>query len=268
MEKPTGLIMENNKILAIFTDTVTEGALETITAKHKGLVHDFSNEAEFKAARKVNTEMNKLLKAVDTVGIAAAKQVTALRNDFKDQIEEAYSGTVYPFYIEDQKRKNEAQRIKDEKDARLAEQSAKLAMIKGASARAMHLPIDDIEDILQEVMSIDLAFFDEDMQQEAKSSKEISLAQLQDAFKFAGQKEEMRKAEEIQRAELADKDDEITKLKAMLEAQQPKEVIADDPFYFMNNKPLHRQLDAWFDNNNVSEFAIKELEEILTNHFQ
>ena len=213
--------MNNSKILAIFTDTVTEDAIKKITSKHEGLIHNFENEAEFKEARKVNTEMNKLLKEVDRVGIDAAKHVTDLRNELKDKIEAAYSGTVTPFKIEDQKRKDEAKRIKDEKEARLKEQSDKLAMIKGASARAIHLPIDDIEDILQEVMSIDLAFFDEDMQQEAKSSKEISLAQLQDAFKFASQKEEMRKAQEMQKAELADKDDEIAKLKAMLEAQNP-----------------------------------------------
>ena len=214
--------MENSKILAIFTDTVTEDAIKMITSKHEGLVHDFNNEAEFKAARKVSAEMNKLLKEVDRVGIDSANQVTELRNELKQRIESAYSGTVTPFKIEDQKRKDEVARVKAEKEARLKEQGDKLAMIKGASARAIHLPIDDIEDILQEVMSIDLAFFDEDMQQEARAAKEISLAQLQDAFKFASEKEEMRKEKEIQQAELADKDDEIAKLKAMLEAQQPK----------------------------------------------
>lgn len=251
--------MENSKILAIFTDTVTEDAIKMITSKHEGLVHDFSNEAEFKAARKVNTEMNKLLKAVDTVGIAAAKQVTELRNELKDKIEDAYSGTTTPFYIEDQKRKNEAKRIKEEKEARLAEQKAKLAMIKGASARAIHLPIDDIEDILQEVMSIDLASFDEDMQQEAKSSKEISLAQLQDAFKFAGQKEEMRKAEELQKAELADKDDEIAKLKAMLEVQQPKQ----EP---VKENTLSEDIMQWCENSDLGSDCHHELMIIINKH--
>jgi len=253
--------MENNKILAIFTDTVTEDAIKMITSKHEGLVHDFSNEAEFKAARKVTTEMNKLLKAVDTVGIAAAKQITELRNELKDKIEDAYSGTTIPFYIEDQKRKNEAKRIKEEKEARLAEQKAKLAMIKGASARAMHLPIDDIEDILQEVMCIDLAFFDEDMQQEAKSSKEISLAQLQDAFKFAGQKEEMRKADELQKAELADKDDEIAKLKAMLEAQQPKQ----EP-EFKKARTINDDLEQFCNEYGLDIEALSELINIVNNH--
>ena len=243
MEKSTGLIMENNKILAIFADTVTDKAINEIAEKHNDLVHDFTNDEEFKAARKVRTEMNKLIEKVDTVGIAAAKQVTELRNELKGSIENAYSGTVTPFLIEDQRRKNEAKRIKEEKEARLAEQSAKLAMIKGASARAIHLPIDDIEDILQEVMSIDLSLFDEDMQQEAKASKEISLAQLKDAFKFASQKEEMRKSQEIQKAELADKDDEIARLKALLKKDQPKQeekeaTLSDDIMQWCVNSDL------------------------------
>ena len=192
--------------------------------------------------------MNKLLKQVDTVGIAAAKQVTAIRNEFKGKIEDAYSGTVLPFYIEEQKRKNEADRIKAEKEARITEQRDKLAMIKGASARAMHLPIDDIEGILQEVMSIDLSLFDEDMQQEAKSSKEISLAQLQDAFKFSSQREEMRKAEEIQAAELADKNDEIEALKEQLAAMQPEAPKETSQKYQLT---LGDALEAWQFKNDI-----------------
>lgn len=258
--------MENDKILAIFSDTVTADALESITATHFGLVHDFTNEAEFKAARKVTTEMNKLLKQVDTVGIAGAKQITAIRSDLKDRIESAYSGTVTPFLIEDTKRKNEVKRIKEETDARIAAQRSKLDLIKGASARAIHLPIDDIEDILQEVMSVDLNFFDDDMKQEAKASKEISLEQLQDAFKFATQKEEARKEIELKSAELADKDDEIARLMAMLAEKEPVKEVKKKYDWFMGNEPLHNALSTWFDNNEVSDYAIKELEEIFNTH--
>ena len=213
--------MENDKILAIYSDTVTSKAIADISSKHKGLVHDFSNEAEFKAARKVNTEMNKLLKQVDTVGIAAAKQVTEVRNQLKESIEDAYSGTVEPFKIEDQRRKDEANRIKREHEAKLAEQRDKISMMRSASQRALHLPVGDIEDIFSDVMCVDLSAFDDDVKQEASLAKDIAMAQLKDAMKFATEKEQMRIEREKANAIIGDKDDEIERLKAMLEAQQP-----------------------------------------------
>lgn len=258
--------MNNDKIVAIFNDTVTDNALADIAKKHDGLVHDFGNEEQFKAARKVNTEMNKLLKAVDTVGIAAAKQVTTTRNELKEKIELAYSGTVTPFSIEDQKRKDEAKRIKEKQEARIAEQQAKLNIIKGAAARAIHLPIDDIEDILQEVMSIDLEFFDDEMKEEARAAKEISLSALQDAFRFAEEREEARKAKELHEAELSDKDDEIARLMEMLAEKEPKLETKADEEWFLGDEQLHGALLPWFDNNDVCDYAIKELEEIFKTH--
>lgn len=219
--------MENTtKVIAIFSDTVTDKAIADIKSKHADLVHDFSNEEEFKAGRKVNTEMNKLLKEVDRVGIDAAKQVTETRNHLKDLIEDAYSGTVTPWTIENQRRNDEKKRIEDERKARIAEQEQTLSMIKGASARALYLNHEEIEDILQDVMNVDVDSFDDDMKQEAKAAKEISLSQLNSAFKNAAEKEEARKQAELKEAELADKEDEIAELKAKLAEMQPQKIEA------------------------------------------
>lgn len=238
--------MESNKIVAIFADTVTGDKLESIRTKHQGLVHDFSNEAEFKAARKISTEMNKLLKAVDRVGIDAAKQVSDLRNELKDKIEDAYSGTVAPFDIENQRRKDEANRIKQEEDRKIAEQRQILNMMKGASQRALHLPFDDIEQILDDVMNVDLSQFEGDMQQEAQFAKDVSLAQLSDALKFATEKENMRKEKEMAAAMLGDKDDEIARLKAMLAEKEAEPVDIHALQYTLDDA-----LNEWYDNNNT-----------------
>lgn len=227
--------MENLKIVAIFNDAVTETAILDIESKHKDLVHDFSNEEEFKAARKVRAEMNKLLGKVDRVGIDAANDIAEKRSALKDKIEQAYSGTVGPFLIENQKRIDEAKRIKKEKELREQEQQEKLNMMKGASARAIHLNLDEIENILQDVMNVDISSFDESLKKEAELAKEISISQIGDAFKFATEKEEMRKAKELQEAAMADKEDElermrkeIAKLKGEdIEAQESTETISD-----------------------------------------
>lgn len=256
------------QIVAIFNSTVTDNAIEDIKKKHDGLVHDFTNEESFKAAKKVRTEMNKLLERVDRVGIDSAQQVTDMRNELKERIESAYSGTVTPFLIENQSRIDEAKRIKKEKESRIYEQTQKLALMKGASARALHLPIDDIEDILQDVMGIDIESFDADMKDEAKAAKEISLAQLKDAFEFATQKEDMRKKQEIQAAELADKNDEIERMKAQIAAmtKQPEKEL--EATFFAGIESLELSLSSWFDENNISDSSIKELEEILINYIK
>ncbi len=243
--------MNDNKILVIFNDTITDNAILNISEVHNGLVHDFSNQEEFKQARKVTTEMNKLLKSVDEVGILAAKQVTELRNDLKERIETAYSGTVAPYKIEKQKRDDEALRIKEELNRKLESQKNILNMMKGASARAMHLPIDDVEVILNDIMNVDLSEFDGEMAQEAQAAKDISLAQLTDAMKYATEKETLRKEREVQDAKLMDKDDEIAKLKAMLEAQKPEPKLDEKPDYDYTELRLHFLrclIDAGVDN--------------------
>lgn len=258
-----------NNIVAIFSNTVTEDEIQKIKEKHNDLVHDFSNEEQFKAARKVRAEMNKVLEKVDRIGIDAAQQVTDMRNNLKSLIEDAYSGTVTPFLIEDQRRKDDAKRIKKEKADKLAEQQNVLNMMKGASQRALHLPFDDIEQMVDDVMNVDLGAFDDDLKQEAQLAKDISLAQLGDALKFATEKEDMRKAKEISDAMIGDQSDEIAKLKAQLEAMQPEPPKeTKSPLFFMGNESLDLSLSEWFDNNDVSEFAVKELEEILTNYFK
>lgn len=260
------------KVIAIFSDTVTDKAIESIKSKHSDLVHDFTNEEEFKAGRKINTEMNKLLKEVDRVGIDAAKQVTETRNHLKDLIEDAYSGTVEPWKIEDQRRKDEKKRIEEERKARIAGQEQTLNMIKGASARALYLNHEEIEDILQDVMNVDIDSFDDDMKQEAKAAKEISLAQLNNAFKNAAEKEEARKQAELKEAELADKDDEIAALKAQLAAMNGEAHESDKDEqgavrnYFMDNEILERNINKWAHDNEIHPDAIYDLEEILKSY--
>lgn len=259
-------------VVAIFDEAVTQQALEDIESKHKDLVHDFTNEEEFKAARKIRTEMNKLLDQVDRVGIDAAKEVTDKRNYLKEQIEKAYSGTVAPFLLEDGKRKAEAARIKKEKEDRIAEQKQKLDMIKGSSARAIHLSIDEINEILQDVMDIDIDFFDDDLKQEAEAAKNISLAQLQDAYKFAKQKDEMRKEREIREAELADKDDELERMKKEIAKLKGEDISEHDEyeseFVFMGNYELNISIHNWADLNKIPYQEIKTLESIITKHLK
>jgi len=216
--------MKNEMIVALFADSVTDQGIKDIIAKHDpSVVLDMRNEVEFKAARKVRTEMNKLIENIDRIGIDASSQVTQMRSDLKARVESAYSPTVKPYMIEDQKRKDEKKRVAEEKKSREAEQKAKIDEIKGASNRAMHLPIDDLEDILQSVCDVDLDWFDEEYRGGAQIAKEVSIGQLNDAFKYLSEKEHSRKAAEIKEAEIADKDDEIEALKKQLAALKPKE---------------------------------------------
>lgn len=259
-------MIDNNKITAIFNDAISAGPLRQIEMKHTGLVHDFSNKEEFKAARKVNTEMNKLLERVDRVGIDAAAQIAEERKNLKSRIEDAYSGTVTPYLIENQKRKDEKKRLEDEKAARLLEQRSKLDMMKRASARALYLPIDGIEEILQTVMEIDISSFDVDMQSNAQIAKDISLAQLNDAFKYATEKEENRKEAEIKDAELADKNDEIAKLTAQLTALQPdpKANEVEEATYNL----LPRDFILWGGKYSIDPIVFLELEKLINKHYR
>jgi len=233
----------NKQIEVLFTESVTEQGIQDIIAKHDPkLVRDMTNEAEFKEARKVRTEMNKLVEKVNATRITLSTQLKDHGDDLIARIESGYSPTVTPFLVENESRKIEKKRIEEKRKARVREQEDKIADIKGASNRAMHLPLDDLESILQDVCDVDLAWFDDEFRGGAQIAKEVSIGQLNDAFKYLTEKETARQEKEIQNAELADKNDEIEKLKAQLAAMQPEPIKEVAQKY---NETLSDALETW-----------------------
>lgn len=260
----------SNKIVELFTESITEQGIKDIIAKHDPkIVRDMSNDVEFKEARKVRSEMNKVLENIDRIGINSAKQITDMRNDFKDRVESAYSPTVKPFLLEDKKRKDEKKRLEDEKKARIKEQEQKIADIKGASNRAMYLPVDDIEDILQGVCGVNLSWFDKEFYGEAQITKEVAISQLTDSLKHKAEKEEDRKKSEIKDAELADKNDEIEELKRQLslhasKAPEPKKEVEEFKTTQIYN--MHEDFHNFCKAHNLNDDAIVELSVLLQKH--
>jgi len=256
----------NKKIAILFTESITDQGIKDIIAKHDPkIVRDMSNDVEFKEARKVRAEMNKVLDNIDRIGIDSATEITNMRNDLKTRVESAYSPIVMPFLLEDKKRKDEKKRIEDEKKARIAEQEQKIEGIKGASNRAMHLPIDDIGDILQDVCSVDLSWFDKEFYGEAQIAKEVSISQLADALKYKKEKEDERKKSEIKDAEIADKDDEIENLKKQLALMSSKTPI-DEEAETIEVYDMHEDFSNFCKKHNLDDDAIVELSVLLHNH--
>ena len=115
----------------VFKDQLTQKGLAALREKYPSdLVFDMSDDVVFKAARKVRTERNKLVKAIDDRRLDVTKEVKDFGDNLIDTVNEIYSVSVNPFEKEDKRRKEVAAAAKLKLDKLLAEQRTKIAGIR------------------------------------------------------------------------------------------------------------------------------------------
>tara|TARA_R110000850_G_scaffold259903_1_gene387062 strand:- start:46 stop:1338 length:1293 start_codon:yes stop_codon:yes gene_type:complete len=85
-------------ISVLFEGEMTEQGLTELRARFPvDVVHDMTNEAEFKAARKIRTELNKLLEAIKTRRINVTSEIKTKGDDLTAEVELIYSTVVGPY---------------------------------------------------------------------------------------------------------------------------------------------------------------------------
>jgi len=96
-------------IKQVYSNQITENELSRLRLKYpKNLIVDMSNDVEFKAARKVRTERNKLAAAINRRRIDVTNELKSHGDLLIEQVTEAYDPLVSQFEIEDAARKQKA----------------------------------------------------------------------------------------------------------------------------------------------------------------
>lgn len=169
----------SNEVLNLFSNQITESGLEELRAQYPtDLVVDMSVESEFKNARKIRTERNKLVKAINERRLDVTRELKSKGDSLIEQVEEIYSVIVEPFEIEDQRRKEEAERVKRELEELLAGERARIESIKGFISQSVGKSSETIAETIESVDSIETENFHKDVIHEAIQAKKDTIASL------------------------------------------------------------------------------------------
>jgi len=174
---------ESNEIAVlareVFNKSLTADGLKKLKKKYpKNLVVDMSNDEEFKKARKSKTERNNITKNIKEKRIAFNKEVTDCGNGLADEVVDIFSVIVDPFEAEDKRRKEEAQRLENEKQALLQEQRNDINNIKDFVTLSIGKDSDYIQDSIEAVDLIEPEVFHQELIHEVIEVKKDTLTAL------------------------------------------------------------------------------------------
>ena len=190
----------SNEVLNLFSNQITENGLEELKAKYPAdLVVDMSDESEFKNARKVRTERNKLTKAINDRRLDVTKELKAKGDSLIEQVEEIYSVVVEPFEVEDKRRKEEAERQKRELEEKLNAERARIQSIRDFVRLSTGKDSETIAETIESVDSIETEDFHKDVIHEAIQAKRETIQALTQLLSDT----KAREAVEQERAKMA-----------------------------------------------------------------
>lgn len=211
----------HKNIADIYKSEVSEKVLAELREKYPStLVMDMSDENNFKAARKIRTERNKLVDAINRRRIDTMNDVKAVGDNFADQVTEIYDTVVVPFEAEDKRRKEEAAKKAAAEKQKLDEAKRKIEELKGIILVSRNGSSADVSANIDAVTNIDFAGLHKDLIQEALQTKEAVLAELTIILQS---KLELEQAEK----EAAEKDAQIAELQAKLAAAEAEKADAE-----------------------------------------
>ncbi len=213
--------MTNKALNIVFEEVTTTKELNALKARYKGVVMDMSSDAEFKEARKVRTECNKLTKAINDRRISFTGEVKAHGDELIEKVKGIYAPIVNAFELEDGRRKEEAARIKREYEAKLSAERAKIAEIANFVSEARKSDAAGISNIIEAIDLIDCSLFMPELSQDAIIAKQEALATISEMLQQRAQFEAAEKARieaeekaaEVQKAQFVEA--EINKIKMM-----------------------------------------------------
>jgi len=200
-----------NLVEVVFQQDLTKQGLADLRKKYpKSFTLNMKDDGDFKEARKIRTERNKLTKAINDRRISFTSELKGHGDDLISKVNEIYDPIVIAFEEEDKHRKEEAARIKAEHDAMLEKQRLEIADIKGFIQQCKGKDSQYIADALESVDLIETDVFHKDVIHEAIDTKKEVIDTLNEMYQTAKANEKVEAEREELRAQQAQLEKERT----------------------------------------------------------
>ena len=199
----------------VFDEELTEEGLRELRGKYPSeVVWDMSDDKQFKQARKVRTERNKLVESVNRKRIDVTSDLKAYADNLSGDINSALEHIIEPFEAEDARRKEAAARIKREYEERLNGERAHINDIRSFVTRSRGQDSEYIEGVIESVDLIDTDCFHKDLIHDAITAKRETMEQLTGLLADTKAREKLEAEQAKIRAEQAKLDADRAEMEA------------------------------------------------------
>ena len=208
-------------IATLFENEMTENGLQLLRKKFPAdVVHDMSDEAQFKAGRKTRTEMNKLLEQIKTRRINVTSEIKTMGDELSSEIELIYSSVVGPYLTQLEVNKAAKEKAERELKELLDGQRLEINELNKLVSDSIGKSSQSISGTIQAIESVDTSMFHKDIIHEAIEVKENVKIRLGELLTQALNEESLQ----IQREELEAKQAELDRQLAAMKATQQEPV--------------------------------------------
>ncbi len=197
-----------NLVEVVFQKDLTKQGLADLRKKYpKSLKLDMKDDGDFKEARKIRTERNKLAKAINDRRIEFTSELKDHGDNLINKIDVIYNPIITAFEAEDKHRKEEAAKAKAKHEKMLNEQRQEIADFKCFIQECKGKDAQYIADTLESVDLIETDVFHKDVIHEAIATKQEVIDTLNEMYQTAKTNELV----EAERAELREKEAKLEK---------------------------------------------------------
>ena len=170
----------------VYQEDLTKIGLADVRKKYpKSFSLDMSDDEQFKQARAIRAEFNKLVKSINERRIGFSKELKTYGDDLVKKVEAIYAPTVEAFLLEDKHRKDEAARIAKEREEFLSKQRAEIAQMGSFVDQCKNQGSQFIADTIEAVDLVDTESFDKELIHEAIDTKKGILETLNNMYQAA-----------------------------------------------------------------------------------
>ncbi|MBH0034586.1 hypothetical protein I6F43_07815 [Pseudoalteromonas sp. NZS71_1] len=167
----------------VYQEDLTKKGLADLRKKYpKSFSLDMSDDEQFKQARAIRAEFNKLVKSINERRIGFSKELKTYGDDLVKKVEAIYAPTVEAFLLEDKHRKEEAARIAKEREQFLNKQRDEIAQMSNFVDQCKNQGSQFIADTIEAVDLVDTESFDKELIHEAIDTKKGILETLNNMY--------------------------------------------------------------------------------------
>lgn len=252
---------KSSEISTLFSNEITESALSDLRERFPtDIVHDMTDEAQFKAARKVRTEKNKLTKAIHQRKVNLHSEITVVANDLTSEVESIFSTVVAPFERQLEINKEAKEKAERELKELLDGQRAKINDINKFVSDSVGKSSSQISGVIESVSNIDETMFHKDVIHEAIETKKHVQSRLADLLTQALNEESLQAEREAlakQQQEAAEAQ-RIADLKANAQERLNKLMMIPTGLYGKSSAEINQKISS-LESYDVQESEFGEL---------
>lgn len=224
-----------NLVEVVFQEDLTKKGLADLRKQYpKSFSLDMAKDDEFKQGRKIRTDRNKLVKAINDRRIGFTNELKAYGDDLIAKVDVIYDPIINAFELEDKRRKEEAARIAKEREEFLNKQRDEIAQMGDFTEQCKGQNSQFIADTIEAVDLVDTEAFDKELIHEAIDTKKGILEALNNMYQAAKAAEAVEAEREQLRIQQEAIEAEQRKQEQAQEIEQRINNLRNDPMSYFN----------------------------------